>query len=84
VAVYTRRVQTVLTEAQYQALNQLSEELQTPVGVLIREAVQKIYIEEAQRQRRRAALNTLLSLNAPAIDATHHLRADTHPPAGGS
>jgi hypothetical protein len=82
-ALYTRRVQTVLTEAQYQLLNQLSEELQKPVGVLIREAVEKIYIEEAQRHRRRAALHTLLSLNAPAIDGMN-MRADSHPPTGGT
>jgi hypothetical protein len=67
-ALYTRRVQTVLTEEQFQALNRLSDERHKPIGVLIREAVEIVYIQEAERQRRRAALNTLLSLNAPVVD----------------
>lgn len=67
-ALYTRRVQTVLTEEQFQALSRLSEERHTPIGVLIREVVEAVYIQEAERQRRQAALHTLLSLNAPALD----------------
>lgn len=82
-ALYTRRVQTVLTEDQFDALTGLSEELQKPVGVLIREAVEKVYIEEVHRHRRRAALHTLLSLNAPIVDGMNG-RADAHPPGGGT
>jgi len=67
-ATYTRRVQAVLTEEQYEALSRLSEERGKPLSVLIREAVEKVYLEEVERGRRRAALQRLLSLEAPVAD----------------
>jgi predicted DNA-binding protein len=67
-AVYTRRVQAVLTEEQYQALSRLAEEMEKPLSVLIREAVEKVYLEQADQERRRAALRRLLSLEAPVAD----------------
>ena len=70
-AVYTRRVQAVLTEEQYQALSRLAEEMEKPLSVLIREAVEKVYLEQAEQERRRAALQRLLSLEAPVADWDH-------------
>jgi predicted DNA-binding protein len=67
-AVYTRRVQAVLTEEQYQALSRLAEEMEKPLSVLIREAVEQVYLEQAEQERRRAALRRLLSLEAPVAD----------------
>ncbi len=67
-AVYTKRVQTVLTEEQYEMLSQLALKQDKPLSVLIREAIEKIYFAEADRQRRRAALANLLSLDAPVAD----------------
>jgi len=67
-ATYTRRVQAVLTEEQYETLSRLSEEMEKPLSVLIREAVEKVYLEEVERGRRRAALQRLLSLEAPVAD----------------
>lgn len=67
-AVYTKRAQTVLTDEQYEALLELSERLDKPVSVLIREAVTKTYFVEAERQQRREALATLLALDAPVAD----------------
>jgi len=67
-AVYTRRVQAVLTEEQYKALSHLSAELGKPLSVLIREAVEKMYFQQAERERRREALQRLLSLEAPVAD----------------
>jgi predicted DNA-binding protein len=67
-AVYTRRVQAVLTEEQYQALSRLAEEMSKPLSVLIREAVEQVYLEQAEQERRRAALRRLLSLEAPVAD----------------
>lgn len=67
-AVYTKRVQTVLMEEQYAALSQLSLASGKPLSILIREAIEKVYFEQAQRERRRAALAGLLALEAPVAD----------------
>ncbi len=65
---YTCRVQTVLTEEQYSLLQSLSEEQGKSVSELIREAIEQVYLEEAVRQRRQAAVERLLALNAPVAD----------------
>jgi predicted DNA-binding protein len=67
-AVYTERVQTVLTPEQLERLLQLAEQSQKPVSVLIREAVEQTYFEAIDRQRRQRALDRLLSLDAPVAD----------------
>jgi predicted DNA-binding protein len=64
-AIYTRRVQAVLTEAQYELLRQLAEKSGQPVSLLVREAVEKVYFEKADLERRQAALDRLLKLDAP-------------------
>lgn len=66
--VYTQRVQTVLTAQQYALLRQLSKEQKKPVSVLVREAVERVYFKQAVLRRRRTALKSLLSLNAPVSD----------------
>lgn len=58
----------MLTEEQYTTLCQLSLELGKPLSLLIRDAIEKVYFEQAQRERRRAALASLLSLEAPVAD----------------
>jgi len=67
-ATYTKRVQTVLTDEQFETLCQLSKELDKPVSLLLREAIETVYFERAQQQRRQAALVKLLALNAPVAD----------------
>ena len=66
--IYTQRVQTVLTAEQYTLLRRLSEEQGKPISVLVREAVERVYFEQAALRHRRAALKSLLSLNAPVAD----------------
>jgi len=58
----------VLTEEQYSLLRSLSEESGKPVSVLIREAIEQVYLQEAVRQRRQAAVERLLALKAPVAD----------------
>lgn len=67
-AVHTKRVQTVLTEEQYEAMSRLSAEVEKPLSVLIREAIEEVYFKPIDRERRRAALESLLSLDAPVAD----------------
>jgi hypothetical protein len=68
VAVYTKRVQTVLTEEQYEAMSQRATETEKPLSVLIREAIEEVYFKPVERARRRAALKSLLSLDTPVAD----------------
>lgn len=51
-ATYTVRVQTMLTEDQHNVLVDCAQRAQKPVGVLIREAVQKVYLQDAERAQR--------------------------------
>jgi hypothetical protein len=67
-ATFTRRVQTVLSDQQYAALQDLAERRGEPLSVLVRAAVEQTYFAEAARTRRRAALDQLLSLQAPVTD----------------
>ena len=67
-ATYVKRVQTVLSEEEYESLARLAEERQKPVSVLVREAIQEVYFQEVVRERRRAALRSLLTLEAPVGD----------------
>jgi predicted DNA-binding protein len=65
---YTQRVQTVLTDKQYAELTRLSADLAKPVSVLIREAVEIVYLDSIEKKRRLEALEELLSLEAPVAD----------------
>jgi predicted DNA-binding protein len=67
-ALYTHRVQAVLTEEQYTLLRELAERTGQPVSVLVREAVERVYFEQALLKQRQAALKRLLALNAPVAD----------------
>jgi predicted DNA-binding protein len=67
-AIYTVRVQTVLSSEQFDLLNQLSEETRKPLSQLVREAIQQVYVEKNERLRRRQALQKLLELEAPVAD----------------
>lgn len=67
-AQYTERVQTVLTKEQYDRLIALAEDVQKPLSVLIREAIEERYFAPLAEQRRQLALENLLALNAPIAD----------------
>ena len=61
-ALYSKRVQSVFTEEQYETLVELSQTSGKPLSVLIREAVEQVYFERREHERRQAALQRLLSL----------------------
>ncbi len=62
---YTRRVQTVLTERQYELLLKLAEEEGKPVSAMVREAVEAQYLKNELHKQRQQALQDLFSLEAP-------------------
>ena len=67
-AIYTERVQTVLTKEQYDRLLELAEQEQKPLSVMIREAVEERYFVRIDQQKRQQALANLLALDAPVSD----------------
>ncbi len=64
----TKRVQTVLTDDQYELLLRVSKKEKKTVSALVREAVEVECLEKELRTTRQNALNDLLSLNAPVSD----------------
>ena len=67
-AIYTERVQTLLTKEQYERLLALAEQEQKSLSVIIREAVVEQYFVQIDHQKRRQALDALLALEAPVAD----------------
>ena len=68
--MYTQRIQTVLSPKQHEMLVAIARQQSKPLSVLVREAIEKAYFEEAERERRRAALADLLALDVPVADWT--------------
>ena len=67
-SVYTERVQTVLTAKQYRQLSEIAVESGKALSVLVREAVEIVYLAPKQEEDRLEALHELLSLNATVAD----------------
>jgi len=62
---YARRVQTMLTDRQYELLQEYAREIKRPLGVLLREIVEKTLIKDLERRRKERALGRLFSGNTP-------------------
>lgn len=67
-AIYTKRIQAVLTEEQHRSLIKLAKEQHRPISELVREAIDTVYFGGSALERRRAALKELLALEAPIAD----------------
>lgn len=67
-ALYTERVQTMLTNKQYQLLTQVAQNEQKPLSVLVREAIEQVFFVETERRKRHDALNQIIALQAPVAD----------------
>jgi uncharacterized protein (DUF1778 family) len=67
-SVRTKRVQTVLTNEQYELLLQVAKKRKKTVSALVRQAVEVECLEEELRTTRQHALKDLLSLDAPVSD----------------
>ncbi len=66
---YTRKAQVLLTEEEYKTLEEVSARTKKKLGTLIREAVEKVYVEEKRKTQTATAVDRLLSLSAvPAPD----------------
>lgn len=64
---YTKKAQVLLTEEEYRTLEEVSARTNKKLGTLIREAVEKVYVEEKRKAQVAEAVDRLLSL--PAVPA---------------
>ena len=65
---YVKRIQMMLTENQHDLLREYAEEIDKPLGVIIREAVEHYLIEDLKQRRKRKALERLCSGDTPVED----------------
>ena len=65
---YTKRVQALFTEKQFDLLHQYAQELNMPVGTLVRETVQEALIVNLEQRRKQKALEWMASQNLPVED----------------
>jgi len=64
---YTKKAQVLLTEEEYKILEEFAVRTKKKLGTLIREAVEKVYVEEKKHARMKDSIDRLLSMPpAPA------------------
>ena len=66
--IYTKRIQAMLSEEQYRDLHRVARKQHKPISHLVREAIETVYFHASPIERRREALEDLLSLEAPVAD----------------
>ncbi|MFV1950938.1 MAG: hypothetical protein ACC630_03105 [Nitrospinota bacterium] len=59
---YTRKAQVLLTEEEYRILEEVSAKTKKKLGTLIREAIEKVYVEEKKKSQIAESVDRLLSL----------------------
>ncbi len=59
---YIKKVQVLLTETQYKALEELSSQRKKKLGFLVREAVEEYHLKKKQNQDIAEAVDRLLAL----------------------
>ncbi|CUS04818.2 conserved protein of unknown function [Candidatus Promineifilum breve] len=67
-AGYTRCVQTVLTDKQYQHLSRIALDKGKTISDLVRQAVELVYFAPKPEKDRLKALQELVSQNAPVAE----------------
>lgn len=59
---YTKKAQVLLTEEEYKTLEEVSANTHKKLGTLIREAIEKVYVEEKKKSLIKESIDRLLSL----------------------
>lgn len=59
---YSVKSQVLLTEEEFQALEQVSRETGKKISALIREAVEKVYVQGLKNRQIQQAVNSFLTL----------------------
>lgn len=59
---YSKKVQVLLTETQYKALEEISAKRKKKLGFLVREAIEEYHLKKKKKQEIAEAVDRLLSL----------------------
>ncbi len=66
---YTKKIQVLLTEHQYKALEEISSQRKKKLGFLVREAIEEYHLKKKKKRDIAEAVDRLLSLpEVPAPD----------------
>ena len=65
---YTKRVQAMFTEKQFEILQQYAQEMHVPVSTLVRETVEEALITNLEQRRKEKALEWMASQRLPVED----------------
>jgi len=61
-AKYSKKIQVLLTETQYKALEEISSQRKKKLGILVREAVEEYHLKAKKKKEIAEAVERLLSL----------------------
>ena len=61
-AKYSKKIQVLLTEHQYKALEEISSQRKKKLGYLVREAIEEYHLKKKKRREIAEAVDRLLSL----------------------
>lgn len=59
---FSKKIQVLLTEAQYKALEEISSQRKKKVGFLVREAIEEYHLKKKKKREIAEAVDRLLSL----------------------
>ena len=59
---YTKKAQVLLTEEQFEVLQEIASKSHKKLGTLIREAIEKVYLEKKRKAQVAKSVDRLLSL----------------------
>lgn len=59
---YTRKAQVLFTDQQYRDLLEMAEQAHRPLGSLLREAAERVYLKKKRAREKAQAVKELLSL----------------------
>ena len=65
---YVKRVQTMFTERQFELLQQYAQEINVPVGTLVRETIEEALIIKLEQHSKQKALEWMASQHLPVED----------------
>jgi len=65
---YVKRVQAMFTERQFELLWEYAQEIDMPVGTLVRETVEKALIADLEQRRKQKALEWMAAQHLPVED----------------
>ena len=65
---YVKRIQGMFTERQFDLLREYAQEIDMPVGTLVRETVEKALITDLEQRRKQKALEWMAAQHLPVED----------------